>query len=149
MEMSQWISTLTPRRVRSMTLAQIAPLAGRCPAGSAPDLVCPALQGPLKWVTTGVADGMRWAMVIPLADSALKPKSDLYTAHPQRMVRLVVRTRDARRIARLETRWFRPKDQQILPQDSWRIVKQSGDWSLLDVEVPAGVSASSGVLGTS
>jgi hypothetical protein len=46
MEMIQWISTLTPRRVRSTTLAQIAPLAGHCPAGSAPDLVCPALPGP-------------------------------------------------------------------------------------------------------
>jgi hypothetical protein len=90
---------------------------------------------------------MRWVMVIPLADSTLKPKSDLYTARPQRTVRLVVRTRDARRITTLKTRWFRPKDQQIVTQDSVRIVKQSGDWSLVDVDVPAGVSASSGVLG--
>jgi hypothetical protein len=148
MEMSQWISTLTPRRVRSTTLSQAAPLAGRCPAGSAPDLVCPALPGPLKWFTTGVTDRTRWAMVIPLADSTLKPKSNLYTAHPQRAARLIVRTRDTRRIAGLQTRWSRPKDGQILTPDSGgRIVRQSGDWSLVDVDVPAGVSASSGVLG--
>jgi hypothetical protein len=142
-----WFYTISGRRVRTLTVDPAEPLAAQCQDNTGARAVCVVPDDPVDWVTTARGTEARWILMTPLPSATLTASADLYTAPAAGRARLAIRSRSPVVLAALQVQWIGADGTTVASDTSaLHLVRQRGNWSMLNVDVPAGAAASSGAV---
>ena len=145
-----WFFTITGRRMRALSLEPGSPLGRQCQDNTGAPSTCATPSDPIVWFTTGLSPDGRWILMTPLPGSLVGPTTDLFLAPGTERARLAIRSRSTATLSSLSVSWRDAAGRTLIsPPASVHLLRRSGGWSMLEVDVPpAAIAASGSVLST-
>ncbi len=141
-----WIYAITGRRMRTLPVDPSTPLARQCQESTGAVASCRVPNDPVEWIKTASAAAGRWILLAPLSVS-LRSDTDLRVAPAASAARLAIRSRAQTVLRAAEVRWRNSDGTTLVSKGgALTLVRQHGEWSLMDIAVPRGASAWTGAV---
>jgi hypothetical protein len=141
-----WFFTMTGRRMRTLALDAGSPLGRQCQDNTGAPSKCTTPSDPIAWFTTGVSPEGRWMLITPLPGSLVAPTTDLFSAPAAGHARLAIRSRSAATLSSPTVSWRDAAGRVLIsPPASAHLLRDSGGWAMLEIDVPPTAIAASGM----
>ncbi len=143
--MDNWFYSITGRWMRTLPINPAAPVAAQCQDNTGAVSPCVVPADPVDWVKTAMSAQGRWILMTPISAGILAPQTDLREAPAAGHARLAIRSRSSAVLATLEVQWLTVAGTPVVSTGAdLALLRQEGDWSMIDVAVPNQATAWSG-----